>query len=216
MVKHIGTCELETKRIYLRKFRRDDAKMIFHNWTSDHELACYVIWPIHQHIDTTVKILEEWEKSYQNPQIYQWAIVLKETQEVIGSISLFNMVTFFHKSETICELGYCLSRKYWNQGLITEAAYEVLRFAFNRVGFTRVKARHDVINSASGRVLEKLGMHDIGLLKRVCRNAQGGWIDCRVYTIDKDDFLNFKDNNDGSLHPKIKELHRDDTIDNCH
>ena len=66
MVNHVGTCELKTNRLYLRKFRKDDAKMVFHNWTHDEELARYVIWPIHEDIETTIKILEKWEKSMGN------------------------------------------------------------------------------------------------------------------------------------------------------
>ena len=104
------------------------------------------------------------------------------------------MMTLSHKSETICEFGYCLSRKHWNQGITTEAAYKVLSFAFESVGVTRIKARHDIQNISSQRVIEKLGMRREGLLKKFCRNAKGDWIDCQVYSLEKDDFLNFKHN----------------------
>lgn len=175
--------------------------MVFHNWTHDEELALNVIWPIHEDIETTIKILEEWEKSYQNHQIYQWAIVLKETEDVFRSISLFHMMMFSHKSETICQFGYCLSRKYWNQGIATKATYKMLAFAFKSVGVTGIKARHDIQNISSQRVIEKLGMHCEGLLKKVCRNAKGDWIDCQVYSLLKEDFLNFKHNRYVSPHP---------------
>lgn len=109
MVKHVGTCELETKRLILRKFKRDDAVMVFNNWASDEEVTRYVAWPIHHHIGETTKVLIGWEMDYQHLTTYQWAIVLKETQDVIGSISLFNIVNLHQKEGAVCEFGYCLS-----------------------------------------------------------------------------------------------------------
>lgn len=190
MVNHVGTCELETKRLLLRRFKRDDALMVFNNWTSDEEVTRYVAWPTHRHVGETVKVLIGWERAYEYLKTYQWAIVLKETQEVIGSISLFNIVTLHEKEEAVCEFGYCLSRKYWNQGITTEASFAVLAFAFETVGFTRVKARHDVLNVASGRVMQKLGMRYDRLLKNACQNGRRQWIDCDIYKIQQEEFTN--------------------------
>ena len=64
MVKHVGTCELETKRLILRKFKRDDAVMVFNNWASDEEVTRYVAWPIHHHIATW----HTWGHSCLHPQ----------------------------------------------------------------------------------------------------------------------------------------------------
>lgn len=194
MINHVGTCELKTERLLLRRFKRDDATMVFNNWTSDEEVTRYVAWPTHRQIKTTIHVLTEWERAYQNLKTYQWAIVLNDTSEVIGSISLFNIVSLCQKDEVVCEFGYCLSRKYWNQGMMTEASFAVLSFAFEVVGFSRVKARHDVLNSASGRVMQKLGMKYERLLKNACQNGKRQWIDCDIYTLQKEDFLILKQN----------------------
>ena len=200
MVKHVGTCELETKRLILRKFKRDDAVMVFNNWASDEEVTRYVAWPIHHHIGETTKVLIGWEMAYQHLTTYQWAIVLKETQDVIGSISLFNIVNLHQKEGAVCEFGYCLSRTYWNQGITTEASCAILAFAFEVVGFTRVKARHDVLNVASGRVMQKLGMTYDRLLKNACQNSRRQWIDCKVYQIQKEEFFkSFQSNIKGGM-----------------
>lgn len=189
MVNHVGTCVLETNRLYLRRFTKDDAQMVFKNWTHDEEVTRYVAWPRHHTVETTLKILADWERAYQSLTTYQWAIVLKENQEVIGSISLFNFVSFWFKKQVNCELGYSLSRMYWNHGLATEAAQAIVQFAFEVIGVTRIKARYDVRNEASGRVMQKLGMTYDRLLPRACQNGEKQWVDCHVYQLHKNDYL---------------------------
>ena len=193
MVCHIGTCKLETERLLLRRFEDSDAEMVFNNWTHDEEVTRYVAWPTHRTILTTLQVIQEWKRAYHNPRTYQWAIVLKENQEVIGSISIFNFVTFGSQHEVSCEFGYCLSKKYWNHGLTTEAAREVLKLAFEVIGVSKVRARHDVRNFPSGRVMQKLGMNYERLLKRACQNGRYQWIDCDVYYLHKDDYFMFKE-----------------------
>jgi len=64
------------------------------------------------------------------------------------------------------ELGYWIGKPYWSQGYVTEAAREVVRFAFDDLGLRRVFAIHFVRNPASGRVMEKIGMAREGELRR--------------------------------------------------
>ncbi len=193
MINHVGTCELETNRLYLRRFIKDDAEMAFKNWMHDEEVARYVAWPRHQTVETTYKVVANWERAYQSLTTYQWAIVLKENQEVIGSISLFNFSSFWFKKEVNCELGYSLSRMYWNQGFATEAAQAIVEFAFEVIGVTKVKARYDVRNEASGRVMQKIGMTYEGLLPKACQNGKKQWVDCHLYQLNKSDYLMSKD-----------------------
>jgi ribosomal-protein-alanine N-acetyltransferase len=65
-------------------------------------------------------------------------------------------------------LFYLLERAYWGRGLATEAATELLRFAFEELGLARVDGSCAVENAASRRVLEKIGMRYVGL------NGEGG------------------------------------------
>ena len=67
--------------------------MVYDNWSSDEEVTRYVTWPAHKDIITTKRILMDWQLYYQSPNAYQWAIVDRETDEVIGSISLYE----FHR-----------------------------------------------------------------------------------------------------------------------
>lgn len=186
-MKHLGTCRLETERLYLRKFKVSDATMVYENWSSDREVTRYVAWPVHQNVNTTKRILANWESAYQRLDIYQWAIVYRENEQVIGSISLYQFIRRGRRYR--CELGYCLSKDYWNQGLMTEAATAVLQFAFEQIGVDTVIAKHDVRNPASGRVMKKIGMHHDRLVTRAVLNGHREWVDCDTYIIYKDEFM---------------------------
>lgn len=67
------------------------------------------------------------------------------------------------------ELGYWLGVDFWNQGYATEAAQAVVEFGFESLGLHRIYARHFSGNVASGRVMQKIGMHYEGLLREHVR-----------------------------------------------
>jgi len=59
---------------------------------------------------------------------------------------------------TVCDLGYRLVRRYWRQGLASEASRTLLRHAFDSVGQSRVIAQTMATNAGSRRVMEAIGM----------------------------------------------------------
>jgi RimJ/RimL family protein N-acetyltransferase len=61
----------------------------------------------------------------------------------------------------VCELGYRLMRRFWRQGLATEASRELLRHAFDTVGQERVIAQTMAVNTASRGVMRALGMRHV-------------------------------------------------------
>ncbi|QIX26389.1 GNAT family N-acetyltransferase [Nocardioides sp. JQ2195] len=65
-------------------------------------------------------------------------------------------------------LGYCLNRSAWGHGHATEAAFALLRWAFDTLDLNRVQAEADTRNLASRRVLEKLGFVQEGTLREDC------------------------------------------------
>jgi ribosomal-protein-alanine N-acetyltransferase len=65
-------------------------------------------------------------------------------------------------------MGYCLDDAAWGQGLATEAAGAVLQWAFATLDLNRVQAETDTRNTASSRVLEKLGFIREGTLREDC------------------------------------------------
>lgn len=91
-LKHCGALRLETDRLILRQFAVTDAAAMCKNWASDPEVTKFLTWPTHADADVNKAILEDWAKSYERKDYYQWAIVSKDNgNEPIGSIAVVGM-----------------------------------------------------------------------------------------------------------------------------
>ena len=183
MLKHSGTQTLETKRLILRPFTVDDTPAMYKNWASNDTVTRFLTWPTHTSADTTKMLLTDWVSNYAKPDYYQWAIVLKDINEAIGSISIV------HTNEDIdmVEIGYCIGQNWWHQGITSEALAAVIPFCFEELGANRVQAKHDVNNPNSGKVMAKCGMTYEGTLRAASKNHQG-ICDICVYSILKSEY----------------------------
>lgn len=169
-MKHCGTQTLETKRLILRRFTVRDADAMYTNWASDPEVTRYLTWPAHAGVETSRAVLADWTAAYAQESCYQWAIVLKDrADEPIGSIGAVDV------SDDIAavQIGYCLGRRWWHQGIMSEALGAVMDFFFDAVGCNRVAGRHDPRNLHSGMVMQKCGMKYEGTQRSADRNNQG-------------------------------------------
>jgi len=133
-MNHTGTKAIETKRLILRRFTKDDIYPAYRNWASDEAVTRYLRWPTHKDISTTEKVLNEWTAAYENPAFYQWAIELKEIGEPIGTISVVGM----NEMLKIVRIGYCIGSKWWRQGITSEAFSAIIRFLFEDVEVNRI------------------------------------------------------------------------------
>ena len=182
-MNHNGTKTLETKRLLLRKFETNDIQYAYDNWTSKDAVTKFLTWPTH--IDTTVteKIINEWIAQYDNPNYYQWAIVLKEIDEPIGSISVVNI----DEDLELVEIGYCIGDTWWHQGITSEAFAAIITYLFEEVGVNRIEAKHDLNNPYSGEVMKKCGLSYEGTLRQRTMNNQGV-VDAALYSILREDY----------------------------
>lgn len=169
-MKHCGTQQLETDRLILRRFVIEDAVAMYRNWASDAEVTKFLTWPVHANLEGTQYVIKEWIDSYIDETFYQWAIVLKENgEEPIGSISVVDR----KENVSMAHVGYCIGRKWWHQGVMSEALKAVMDFLFDVVDANRIEARHDPRNPNSGGVMKKCGMQYEGTLRSADRNNQG-------------------------------------------
>lgn len=185
MLNHKGTVTLETHRLILRRFTLEDAEDMFNNWANDNEVTKYLTWWPHSSIDVTRQIIQMWVNEYSKDITYNWGIELKEIGQVIGSIGVTDLC---HKDNR-CEIGYCISKSYWNKGITTEALKAVIRFLFSEVGVNRIQAKHDVLNPGSGRVMEKAGMKYEGTFRQYIIRKDGTFGDIKMYAVLKEDYL---------------------------
>lgn len=168
-MKHSGTQRLETERLVLRRFVNEDALAMYKNWAADEEVTKYLTWPPHPNQEVSQKVVEDWVKAYDRKNYYQWAIVLKEKGEPIGSIAVVRM----NEDVSMVQIGYCIGKTWWHNGITSEALKAVIDFLFDIVDVNRIEGRHDPQNPNSGKVMKKSGMKYEGTLRSSDRNNQG-------------------------------------------
>lgn len=182
-MKHQGTKKIETQRLLLRPFTPEDADAMFRNWASDPEVTKYLTWPAHADVEISKLVLADWVSHYGEADYYQWAIVPKELGQPIGSIAC---VRINEKAEWV-EIGYCIGKKWWHRGIMSEALKALITFFFEEVDIGRIQAVHDPRNPNSGAVMRKCGMLCEGTLRRADRNNQG-ICDATVYSILREEY----------------------------
>ena len=113
--------------------------------------------------ETSLEKAEEVVKNIIIPQYKKynhgrWAVYLKETHEFIRWCGLK-----YRPERQVVDLGYRLSKKYWGHGYATEAAKRCLQYGFEVLNLPKIFAAAHVDNIASRKVLEKAGLHFIGI-----------------------------------------------------
>jgi RimJ/RimL family protein N-acetyltransferase len=172
---------LATDRLLLREFLTQDWHAVFAYQAAPRFLRS-APWThrLPEDVEHLVQDFIGWQ--HEQPRCkYQLAIVLPTTHLVIGTCGI-RMATA-HAQEA--ELGYELHPDYWGQGYAIEAARTILAFGFHTLPLQRVWAQCLAENTASVRVLERLGMRP-----ERCQRQQHTWMQHRrwdhvVYTIDR-------------------------------
>ena len=150
MIKNNKKEILITERLILRKFRSDDSEAMFNNWTNDKEVAKYTAWVEHKSVDVTKYLVDMWLEAYKDEKTERFIITLKGNDEPVG------MIDIAHFNDDIPEVGYCLSRKCWGKGYMTEACRAFVNYLFE-LGYPKILIRADKRNIGSNRVIEKCG-----------------------------------------------------------
>lgn len=135
--------KITTERLIIRSFEENDLGDL-HEYLSDEEVVRFEPYSA-MSLDETKKNLE-WRIS--SDEIF--AVELKSTGKMIGSVFLGK-----RECETL-ELGYVLNRNFWKKGYAYEACNALCSDAFSK-GIHRIEANCDPLNTASWRLLERLG-----------------------------------------------------------
>lgn len=186
-MKHLGTVELCTDRLLLRKFTEYDATNAFYNWMSDEKVTEFLRWPTHHELAISERIIADWIKSYENNHFYQWAIALKKDNLPIGTISVVEQ----NDALGILHIGYCIGSKWWHQGITSEAFGVIIPFLFDKVGVNRIESQHDPRNPHSGKVMLKCGLQYEGTLRQADINNKG-ICDAAMYSLLADGYYSRK------------------------
>ena len=162
---------LESPRLRMRPFVPADAAAVF-RYRRDADVMRYIPSAADKTVEDTQKVLDWYREHQEKHGFSKWAVVLRETGELIGDSGLLLL-----EKGPAFELGYRLAREYWGKGLATECGGAWLEAAFSSFGLERVVALAHPDNAASIRVMTKLGM-------RFERHARFYSMDSVLYSLD--------------------------------
>ena len=148
---------METSRLLLRHWQESDANDLY-GYASDTETGPRAGWPPHTSVEESREIIRT---VFNHPTT--WAIVWKETGEVIGAIGYgpsCNCSLPVPEEEPI--VGYWIGKPYWGKGICTEALLLVLKYVCQQTSIPSLASGHFTDNPASGRVMEKCGFLPTG------------------------------------------------------
>lgn len=182
-MEHKGTKTIQTDRLTLRAFQLNDVEAAFRNWTSDDNVTEFLRWRTHADIRVTEKVICQWVNESTKTDFYQWAIVLNEIDEPIGTISIVDS----NESLEIIHIGYCIGSKWWHQGITSEALSAIIPYFFREVGVNRIESQHDPNNPNSGKVMRKCGLKYEGTLRQADYSNRG-IVDACMYSILKSEW----------------------------
>ncbi len=142
---------LETTRLFLRPFNENDIDAVF-AIRKNADVMRYIREPQTQRSEA-----ESWinfvSSRWQNEKIGLGAVIEKSSNKLIGWCGLWRLI---ETNET--EIGYALGKVFWGKGYAVEAAEEYLHYGFETLNLKEIVAVARPENSASRRVMERIGM----------------------------------------------------------
>lgn len=145
----MNTPTIETKRLILRKFTKNDIEALYKIY-SDKDVNKFLPWfPVKSLDEAKVLFEEKYAEKYERPQAYAYAVCLKKDNCPIGYIKV--------DTEGACDFGYGLRKEFWHRGIMTEAGRAVAA-QVKKDGLPYITATHDVNNPHSGGVMKNIGM----------------------------------------------------------
>ena len=174
---------LNTKRLILRPFTLADASEL-QRLANAPEIAATTLHIPHPYPDGMAEVwIKQHPEMFETGQGVVFAIMRRREAVLLGCVGLG-----CDPENQNAELGYWIGVSYWNRGYATEAARTVVAFGFAYFGLHRIKSSYFGSNPASGRVMEKIGMHYEGRRREQLFREGRGFEDVVEYGILSRDF----------------------------
>ncbi|MFE0188735.1 GNAT family N-acetyltransferase [Streptomyces sp. NPDC059008] len=170
---------IRTARLDLRPVTADDFAAI-HTYQRRPEVCRYLYWGPLDEAGSRESVANKTARTTlrDSGDILQLAVVVRDTDTLVGDVT-FVWTSREHRQGGI---GYVLNPDHFGRGYATEAGRALLKLGFEELGLHRVQAELDGRNTASARVLERLGMRREGHL-RENEFLDGVWTDEVVYAM---------------------------------
>lgn len=146
---------METQRLFFRPLEMSDTDDFF-LMNNNPNVNAFLRHPIKTR-DEAAQYLQKIISEYQRNGIARFAAFLKETNQFVGFSGLKYRDTEENGHKGFYDLGYRFSEQYWGKGLATEAGLAWIDYGFNTMNLDIIHACAVAGNSASNRVLTKIG-----------------------------------------------------------
>lgn len=165
---------LETVRLLIRPFQEEDADAFF-ACCQNPNLGNNAGWAPHKTIEESREILQNVFIGQENI----WAMILKDAQQLIGSIGIVPDPK--RENPQVRMLGYWLDEAHWGKGYMTEAVQAILNYGFNELQLSLITANCYPHNKRSQQVLERNGFIYEGVLHQAELTYNGNIFDHLCY-----------------------------------
>ena len=171
---------LTTSRLLLRRWREEDLPAMA-AINADPEVMRWIGDGTPIDDEASAAGIARSEQHWETHGFGLFAVEIRATGQLAGFTGL-NIPYFLPEVLPAVEIGWRLGRRYWGQGIATEAARAALDFGFTDRGLDRIVSIHQLGNDASGRIMQKLGMR----LDREITDNRGRRV--RIYTIGRNEY----------------------------
>ncbi|MEV8510590.1 GNAT family protein [Actinoplanes sp. NPDC051475] len=174
---------LTTERLVLRRFRLEDAGALA-AYRSDPSVARYQSWNSPYSLDKARYAVQTMVAADpRQPGWFQYAVELAEEDTLVGDVGV-NLADNLRQAE----IGYTLAPRWQGHGYATEAVRAVVDHLFRDRGLHKVSAECDARNTASARLLERIGFTREGHLRQHTW-IKNEWTDDLLYGLLSDDWF---------------------------
>jgi ribosomal-protein-alanine N-acetyltransferase len=175
MTKGLGDSMLETKRLIIRRLKKEDTPYVLAILNTDYANQYNITGPINEAI---VWKMVEYSLSF--------VILLKDTNEMIGIVGVEKDYLRYNMKSV--SLTYVLNQKYEGNGYMYEALKEIIYDIFTRLERKLISLRIANLNERSINLAKRLGFHYDGMIKMGTRKEDGTIYDDLLFTLTKKDF----------------------------
>lgn len=166
---------LETERFRLRELTKEDAPHLY-DYFSDEEVVQYCGLEPFTRKEQAEQFVTQVKSGFRNGMMIRWAIVDKQTGDLLGTIGYHN----WNRQHRRAEIGYELKKEMWRKGIMTEVLETVISSGFDRLLLNRIGATVRAENVSSRELLRKFGFSEEGILQEY-QYYLGGFYDLLMY-----------------------------------
>lgn len=151
---------IAASRVVLRWISEDDIDGLFKVFSDPQVMRYWSSGPLANR-EAAAALQREIADSNEHGSMFKWGLVLRESNSLIGTATLFNL----NLDNGRAELGYAMGSAHWGKGYMNEALQALVSHAFEVMNLRRLEADVDPRNAASIRTLERLGFQREGFLR---------------------------------------------------